>query len=210
MVSHTRSVSSRSPAPAAAAPQQSQQRILLARPSRRTTDRTAPTDLRKAEQVQASRAEVGTRHLRSAARGRYRPVRICISPRKSPEPEKFALAEKTTVYYADGTTELSVAANRTAKSSTVRYCRIMGNAIVASEDRSFYTNKGIDLYGIARALYTNLTTGSRQGGSTITQQYAERYYFGRNHVVFRQAEWKRSRPSRSRRHKIRARCYAIT
>ena len=54
----------------------------------------------------------------------------------------------------------------------------MGNAIVASEDRSFYTNKGIDLYGIARALYTNLTTGSRQGGSTITQQYAERYYLG--------------------------------
>ena len=54
----------------------------------------------------------------------------------------------------------------------------VGNAIVSSEDRSFYTNKGIDLVGIARALYNNLTTGSRQGGSTITQQYAERYYLG--------------------------------
>ncbi len=31
---------------------------------------------------------------------------------------------------------------------------------------------------MARALYNNLTTGSRQGGSTITQQEAERYYLG--------------------------------
>lgn len=54
----------------------------------------------------------------------------------------------------------------------------VGNAIVASEDRSFYRNGGIDIMGMARALYNNLTTGSRQGGSTITQQYAERYYLG--------------------------------
>lgn len=54
----------------------------------------------------------------------------------------------------------------------------VGHAIVASEDRSFYTNSGIDLKGIARALYTNVTTGSRQGGSTLTQQYVERYYVG--------------------------------
>ncbi len=96
-----------------------------------------------------------------------------------PEPEKFALAEKTTVYYADGTTEIGSYAEQNRE---IIDCAVLpdyvGNAIVASEDRSFYTNKGIDLYGIARALYTNLTTGSRQGGSTITQQYAERYYLG--------------------------------
>ncbi len=96
-----------------------------------------------------------------------------------PEPEKFALAEKTTVYYSDGTTEIGSYAEQNRE---IIDCAVLpdyvGNAIVASEDRSFYTNKGIDLTGIARALYTNLTTGSRQGGSTITQQYAERYYLG--------------------------------
>ena len=96
-----------------------------------------------------------------------------------PEPEAFALAEKTTVYYSDGTTEIGSYAEQNRE---IIDCSVLpdyvGNAIVSSEDRSFYTNKGIDLVGIARALYNNLTTGSRQGGSTITQQYAERYYLG--------------------------------
>lgn len=96
-----------------------------------------------------------------------------------PQPEKFALAEATTVYYADGTTEIGTYAEQ---NRDIIDCAVLpdyvGKAIVASEDRSFYTNKGIDPIGIARALYNNLTTGSRQGGSTITQQYAERYYLG--------------------------------
>ena len=49
---------------------------------------------------------------------------------------------------------------------------------MASENRTFYTDKGLDLKGIARAFINNVTKGTRQGGSTITQQYAERYYMG--------------------------------
>ena len=45
-------------------------------------------------------------------------------------------------------------------------------------NRTFYTDKGLDLKGIARAFINNVTKGTRQGGSTITQQYAERYYMG--------------------------------
>ena len=96
-----------------------------------------------------------------------------------PQPEKFALAEKTTVYYNDGTTPIGSYADQNREIiSCADLPDYVGNAIVASEDRSFYTNKGIDPVGIARAFYNNLTTGSRQGGSTITQQYAERYYLG--------------------------------
>ena len=96
-----------------------------------------------------------------------------------PQPEKFALAEKTTVYYNDGTTPIGSYAEQNREIiSCADLPDYVGNAIVASEDRSFYTNKGIDPIGIARAFYNNLTTGSRQGGSTITQQYAERYYLG--------------------------------
>lgn len=43
-------------------------------------------------------------------------------------------------------------------------------ATIALEDASFYENPGVNLRGIARAFYTNLRTGSVQGGSSITQQ----------------------------------------
>lgn len=96
-----------------------------------------------------------------------------------PKPESVALAAKTTVYYADGTTELGSFAEQNREIiSCDTLPKHVGQAIVSSENRSFYTDKGIDLKGIARALVNNIRTGSRQGGSTITQQYAERYYLG--------------------------------
>ncbi|WP_420807301.1 transglycosylase domain-containing protein [Bifidobacterium myosotis] len=96
-----------------------------------------------------------------------------------PQPEKFALAEKTTVYYADGTTPIGSYAEQNRQIiSCEGLPKYLGNAIVASENRTFYTDRGVDLKGIARAFWNNVTTGTRQGGSTITQQYAERYYLG--------------------------------
>ena len=46
-------------------------------------------------------------------------------------------------------------------------------ATIAVEDANFYTNPGVDLIGIARALWINLKGGEAlAGGSTITQQLA--------------------------------------
>ncbi len=45
------------------------------------------------------------------------------------------------------------------------------NATIAIEDKTFYTNPGIDIQGIMRALYQNIASGEEVGGaSTITQQ----------------------------------------
>lgn len=44
------------------------------------------------------------------------------------------------------------------------------NAFVAVEDARFYTHNGIDVKRIVGAFVANFTTGSQQGGSTITQQ----------------------------------------
>jgi penicillin-binding protein 1A len=50
----------------------------------------------------------------------------------------------------------------------------MINALVAVEDSRFWTHKGIDYIGIARALATDVIHGSfKEGGSTITQQLAK-------------------------------------
>jgi membrane peptidoglycan carboxypeptidase len=52
------------------------------------------------------------------------------------------------------------------------------DATIATEDASFYTNPGISLRGMMRALWLNLTGGEVvAGGSTITQQVA------RNHLM---------------------------
>jgi penicillin-binding protein 1A len=51
---------------------------------------------------------------------------------------------------------------------------IMKQAIIAIEDRRFYTNAGIDLRGIGRALYQDIRAQKAvQGGSTITMQFVK-------------------------------------
>ena len=52
----------------------------------------------------------------------------------------------------------------------------IGNAVVASEDRTFYSNNGVDPKGIIRAFVNNMRGGDRQGASTLTQQYVKNYY----------------------------------
>jgi penicillin-binding protein 1A len=50
-------------------------------------------------------------------------------------------------------------------------------AVIATEDRRFYTHMGIDPVGLLRALYVNLRSGGLvQGGSTITQQVAKNVF----------------------------------
>lgn len=61
-------------------------------------------------------------------------------------------------------------------------------AVVATEDRSFYKHAGVSVRGIFRALIANVRQGSVvQGGSTITQQYVRNSYteVGRERTVFR-------------------------
>ncbi|CAN5291649.1 transglycosylase domain-containing protein [soil metagenome] len=47
---------------------------------------------------------------------------------------------------------------------------VLKDAVLAAEDRRFYSHGGVDLQGIARAVVKNSATGSGQGGSTLTQQ----------------------------------------
>lgn len=50
-------------------------------------------------------------------------------------------------------------------------------AVLAAEDKRFYEHRGLDPWGILRALYINLHQAEiRQGGSTITQQLAKNYF----------------------------------
>ncbi|MEI6698802.1 MAG: transglycosylase domain-containing protein [Mycobacteriaceae bacterium] len=52
------------------------------------------------------------------------------------------------------------------------------NAVMAAEDRDFYTNPGFSVSGFARAARNNLFGRDIQGGSTITQQYVKNALVG--------------------------------
>nr|WP_026348858.1 penicillin-binding protein 1B [Psychrobacter lutiphocae] len=61
------------------------------------------------------------------------------------------------------------------------------DALIATEDRSFYQHKGVSLKGIARAIYNNLQGGSMQGGSTITQQLVKNFFLNSDRTFKRKA-----------------------
>lgn len=50
------------------------------------------------------------------------------------------------------------------------------NALLAVEDRRYYSHFGLDPRGIARALVSILSGGPRQGGSTLTQQLVKNFF----------------------------------
>jgi membrane peptidoglycan carboxypeptidase len=96
-----------------------------------------------------------------------------------PEPDAFVEDQTSTAYFSDGTTPIGTfpGPNR----NLVDYDSLpayVGQAVVAAEDRTFFENQGVSITGMARAFYNNITGGKTQGGSTLTQQYVERYYVG--------------------------------
>jgi hypothetical protein len=58
------------------------------------------------------------------------------------------------------------------------------HAVLAAEDRSFYSNPGFSVSGIGRAVWNQLTGGSG-GGSTITQQYVKITTGHDQHTIWR-------------------------
>jgi membrane peptidoglycan carboxypeptidase len=63
------------------------------------------------------------------------------------------------------------------------------NAILAAEDRRFFSHPGVDPFGILRAFWTNLSSGHvTQGGSTLTQQLAKNLYFTRERSFVRKGK----------------------
>ncbi|MGH4009633.1 MAG: transglycosylase domain-containing protein [Pseudonocardiaceae bacterium] len=81
----------------------------------------------------------------------------------------------TTIMASDGTTEIGRYVPEEGNRIAVDLDDVpvhVQNAVLAAEDRSFRSNPGFDITGIARAAWKQLTGGTG-GGSTITQQYVK-------------------------------------
>ena len=63
---------------------------------------------------------------------------------------------------------------------------LVKQAFIAAEDRRFYEHNGVDTWGVARALVTNLKEGAvREGASTITQQLARTVFLSQDRTITR-------------------------
>lgn len=63
---------------------------------------------------------------------------------------------------------------------------LVKQAFVAAEDRRFYDHDGVDLWGISRAVFTNIKQGSvQEGASTITQQLARTVFLSQDRTIIR-------------------------
>jgi membrane peptidoglycan carboxypeptidase len=94
-----------------------------------------------------------------------------------PDPNKDFQTQTSFVYYSDSKTPLGQYA--TQNREIISYNDMpkrLRDAVVAAEDRTFWTNSGIDPKGIIRAAFNDARGGATQGASTITQQYVKILY----------------------------------
>ena len=93
-----------------------------------------------------------------------------------PRPTDRPNPQVASILYSDGSVMARIGTqNRTdvalsAVPQDVRW------AVLAAEDRGFYSEHGISLRGTARAALNDLRGGDTQGGSGITQQYVKNVY----------------------------------
>ena len=96
-----------------------------------------------------------------------------------------ALKATTIIYDKDGNQAGSLTGQKGTYVELDAISEDLQNAVVATEDRSFYKNSGIN-YG--RFFLAILTAGRSGGGSTITQQLAKNAYLSQDQTVERKAK----------------------
>ncbi|MER5552835.1 transglycosylase domain-containing protein [Streptomyces sp. NPDC002793] len=106
-----------------------------------------------------------------------------------PAANATATAQANVYVYADGKTV--IARDGEINREKIPLDRIpptIRRAVLAAEDRDFYSEDAIDVKATLRAGWNTVTGKGRQGGSTITQQYVKNYYLGQEQTIVRKAK----------------------
>ncbi|WP_009996295.1 transglycosylase domain-containing protein, partial [Streptomyces clavuligerus] len=105
-----------------------------------------------------------------------------------PPANAAAVAQSTLYLYEDGSL---LARDGEVNRENVRISRVplpVRRAVLAAEDRDFYSERAVDPQGMIRAAWNTLLGKGKQSGSTITQQYVKNYYLGQEQTLSR--KWK--------------------
>ncbi|MET9884566.1 transglycosylase domain-containing protein [Streptomyces sp. NPDC006430] len=111
---------------------------------------------------------------------------IGIAAVNKPDPNLAAQAQNNVFYWEDGSQMVATGGSMNRQIVPInKIPKSMQNAVIAAENESFETDKGVDPMGIARAVWNMAKGGSTQGGSTITQQYVKNTYLDSDQTLKR-------------------------
>lgn len=103
-----------------------------------------------------------------------------------PDPNEDFTTNTTFIYYGDGRNQLgSLAVQNRVTLEYAAMPQIMKDAVIAAENRTFFTDPGFSITGIARGAFSIARGGEVQGGSTITQQYIKILYLDSERTLSR-------------------------
>lgn len=102
-----------------------------------------------------------------------------------PEGNELAKLQSNVYKYNDGTVLARAGKVNRENVDLSKVPRKVQLAFVAAENKSFYTDPGVDIKGTTRALLNTLAGKGKQGGSTITQQYVKNYYLDQQQTASR-------------------------
>jgi membrane peptidoglycan carboxypeptidase len=91
-----------------------------------------------------------------------------------PDPNAYVNSQATVIQYSNGSEIGRIGAQNRQILPLAKIPLRLRYAVMAAEDRNFYSNRAFSITGIGQAVLSNvLTLGKGRGGSTITQQYAK-------------------------------------
>ena len=104
-----------------------------------------------------------------------------------PDPNAYVNSQSTIIQYSNGEEIGRIGSQNRQILPLAKIPLDLRNAVMAAEDRNFYSNKAFSITGISRALINNLKSGSlnAEGGSTITQQYAKTAFLSPSRTIQR-------------------------
>ena len=104
-----------------------------------------------------------------------------------PDPNAYVNSQSTIIQYSNGSEIGRVGTQNRQILPLAKIPLRLRYAVMAAEDRNFYSNRAFSPTGIARALLNNLKSGdlTGEGGSTITQQYAKTAFLSPSRTIQR-------------------------
>ncbi|MGW0423954.1 transglycosylase domain-containing protein [Streptomyces sp. NPDC003015] len=105
-----------------------------------------------------------------------------------PPANALAMKQSNVYLYADGSQLARDGEVNRENVSLAQVSKDAQHAVLAAEDRDFYTESAIDPKAMLRAGWNTATGKGKQSGSTITQQYVKNYYLAQEQTVTRKAK----------------------
>ncbi|MFD7444595.1 transglycosylase domain-containing protein [Streptomyces sp. NPDC059909] len=105
-----------------------------------------------------------------------------------PPANATATAQSNVYFYKDGTQIVRDGEVNRENVDLAQVPSSVQHAVLAAEDRDFYSERAVDPLAMVRAGWNTLTGKGKQSGSTITQQYVKNYYLVQEQTITRKVK----------------------